>query len=71
MVDVNTDPVVNIVETNANPLFQTRKITGSLIGEDPDIIGNKMRQDEDSTSTFWGGIVVIILIMVLIVIVAN
>ena len=71
MVDVNLDPVVNIVDTKANPLFQTRKITGSLVGDDPDIIGNRMRRDEGSIMVFWGGLLVMVFIMILIVIVAN
>lgn len=73
MVDAKETAVTaNLVDTKVNPLFQTRQFTGSTLGDDPDIIANRLHAEhEEGTIVFWRYILLFIIVMVLIVIVAN
>jgi len=71
MVDARNPSVsTNLVNTKANPLFQTREITGS-IDDDPDIIANRLQKDDEGSFEYWQYVLLFIIIMILIVVVAN
>ncbi|MHA2251988.1 MAG: hypothetical protein ACXAD7_16615 [Candidatus Kariarchaeaceae archaeon] len=71
MVDAKETSISeSLVDTKANPLFQTRELTGS-IGDDPDIIANRLHKDDEGNIGYWQYVLLLIIIMILIVIVAN
>ncbi|MHA2028300.1 MAG: hypothetical protein ACXAC2_24655 [Candidatus Kariarchaeaceae archaeon] len=56
----------DLVDTSANPLFQTRKVTGDILSSDDDVIAHKLQDDESDNYYYWMFIVVLILFMALI-----
>ncbi|MFV2013842.1 MAG: hypothetical protein ACC656_00300, partial [Candidatus Heimdallarchaeota archaeon] len=64
MVDVSSDSRSNLVDTNADSLFQTRTVTGNIISDDDDIIANRQRNDDEGGDTYWMYVFIIVFFLV-------
>ena len=52
------------VNVSRNIFFQTTKVEDGLLGDDPSIIANKMKRDNEDNSVFWGVLLIIAAILV-------
>jgi hypothetical protein len=57
----------DLVDTSANPLFQTRKVTGNILSSEDDVIAHKLQDTDENNFYFWVFVFVIVLFLTLMI----
>ncbi|MHA2091545.1 MAG: hypothetical protein ACW98K_11855 [Candidatus Kariarchaeaceae archaeon] len=72
MVDANVrDTEGSIIDTNVDPLFQKRTITGKILDNEEEMVYDRIKTDKTGNSGFWSTIIILMLVMVVIFVVSN